>query len=132
VCVVGVWMVCGVWCVVWCGVVWCGVVWCGVVWCGVVWCGVVGCGVVWCGVVWCGVVWCGVVWCGVVWCGVVWCGVLCAWSLCAWRCVIGMRTYRCVACVPGATAAAAFTARPRHAWTAGVLQLCAWQNVVMM
>jgi hypothetical protein len=23
--------VCGVWCVVWCGVVWCGVVWCGVV-----------------------------------------------------------------------------------------------------
>ena len=49
-------VVCGVWCVVWCGVVWCGVVWCGVVWCGVVWCGVVWCGVVLCCVVLCGVV----------------------------------------------------------------------------
>ena len=37
----GVWVVCGVWYSVWCGMVWCVVVWCVMwhgVWYAVVWC----------------------------------------------------------------------------------------------
>ena len=64
--------VCGVWCVVWCGVMWCGVVRCGVVWCGVVWCGVVWCGAVGCAGAGWGVVGWGGVRCGVVWFGQEW------------------------------------------------------------